>query len=258
MKVAQQVAALAHVAALEGGLFLFEVLAQALQGGLVHRAGLADQAHLDHAARLEGFARFVVRGLHHVPAAARTHGDDAACGQPHKRLAHQGTAAVEQDGQVLFTQARTRREPLREDGFDDALGNDCGIHHAALYANSVPCHTRLVCKICAPVLCERPVRWCDMHQQCVRGGAVVVPRPGAVAPCSVRGHQRAQVFLVALEHVDGVGTLRRAGAVVQGGELLAAFTHQTLTVGVKTGHGRAHHAVVPGAQGHHGGGVGRR
>jgi hypothetical protein len=83
------------------------------------------KAGLNHPAGLECLAGFVFRGLDHVPAPARAHGDDAACGQPGQRFAHDGAAAVEQHGQRLLAQAGTGGEFLCHDGFDDA-GTDVG------------------------------------------------------------------------------------------------------------------------------------
>src|SRR3989344_3431951 len=50
------------------------------QRGLVHHLELVQQAQLDHAARLEGLARFVLRWLDHIPAAPGADGDDATRG----------------------------------------------------------------------------------------------------------------------------------------------------------------------------------
>jgi hypothetical protein len=85
--------------------------------------GLAQHAALDRTPCREGVARFVDRGLDHVPALARAHLDEAARLQLHQGLAHQRAADAEQVGQCLLAQALARRELLREDRFDDALGN---------------------------------------------------------------------------------------------------------------------------------------
>ena len=143
MKVAQQVAALAHVVASQRGLFFLQVFGQALQRGGGHGLGTADQPHFNHPAGLESFTGLGLRGLHHVPAPARADGDDAACRQLHQRLAHQGAAAVEQHGQRLFAQACARLQLLRQDGFNDAVGDVGGVHGVragvdTFFAKTVP------------------------------------------------------------------------------------------------------------------------
>ena len=107
MEVAQQVGAQPHIGACQGGFFALQVLLELAQRGLVQRLGLelVQQAQLNHPAGLKGLACFVFRGFHHIPAAPRTHGDDAARGQPGQRLAHDGAAAVKQHGQLLLAQA---------------------------------------------------------------------------------------------------------------------------------------------------------
>jgi hypothetical protein len=130
MKVAQQKAAQAHVVAFDGGFLAGEVAFELFDGGLAHVAGAADQAHLDHAARLKGLACFFLRRLNHIPAAPAAHGDDAAHRQPGEGFTHDGAAAVKQHGQLLLAQACARRELLRHHGFNDAVGDVCCGGHA--------------------------------------------------------------------------------------------------------------------------------
>jgi hypothetical protein len=123
MKVAQQKAAQPHIVTLDSGLFFGKMCFKQLDGGLAHVCGASDQPHFNHPACLKGLPRLGQGGLDQVPAAATAHGHNAAGGKAHQRLAHNGSAAVKQHGQLLLAQACAGREFLSHHSFNDAVAD---------------------------------------------------------------------------------------------------------------------------------------
>ncbi len=116
------------IGAFDRRLFVLDVLAQSPRHRLQRLAfklalGLAQQADLDGTARCKSVTRLFDRRFDHIPALACSHLYEAARLQLHQRLAHQGSADAEQVGQRLLAESLAGGELLREDRFDDPLGD---------------------------------------------------------------------------------------------------------------------------------------
>ena len=141
MEICKQKRSAGHVLAAQGFLLQRHVLTQCAHDGLQRPSfvvgidPVGQDACLDDPACGKRIPRLIESGLHHIPAAARTHLHEPPCLQLHQGLANQRPADPEKIGELLLAEPLTRAEFLAEDGFDHPLGDRglAGGHGTALW-----------------------------------------------------------------------------------------------------------------------------
>ena len=98
------------------------------------RGETAREVRLDQSPRLEHRARLFHRGTAHEGAAIGNHRDDGVVREPRERLPDLGPADVENRGQALLDELRSRRKLMRKDRAQDSLDDRVDAQRTSLAA----------------------------------------------------------------------------------------------------------------------------